>query len=268
MITLRKSGERRHERRREQEAWLTFSARDREDPLANGFGSLQMLNEDHLPPGTGLSHRQLDAETVTYVREGTLAYEDSMGRSGMIRAGEFRRMTTGQGLRHTETNASRTDWAHVFQIWVRPLEPGLESSHDQKRFSAAERRGVLCVVASPDGRRGSLRIHQDTVVYSAMVDPGQHIIHELSAGRSAWLHVVQGEATLGDVVLTTGDGAGFTAERAVSCTARGSTELLLLDLGTPPGISAAPGLNAEERHRPRRIKFRSGVAAGARALAR
>lgn len=234
MITRRKSGERRHQRRREQEAWLTFSSRDREDPLADGFGSLQLLNEDSLPPGARLTHRRLDGESVTYVREGTLAYEDSMGRSGMIRAGEFRRMTAGQGLRHTETNASRTDRAHVFQIWVRPAAPALESSHEQMRFSAAQRRGVLCVVASPDGRRGSLRIHQDAVVYSAMVEPGQHIIHELSAGRSAWLHVVQGEATLGDVVLTTGDGAGFTAERAVSCTARGPTELLLLDLGAAP----------------------------------
>jgi redox-sensitive bicupin YhaK (pirin superfamily) len=241
MITLRKSGERRHERRREQEAWLTFSPRDREDPLANGFGSLQMLNEDHLPPGTGLSQRHLDAETVTYVREGTLAYEDSMGRSGMIRAGEFRQMTAGQGLRHTETNASRTDWAHVFQIWVRPARTGSESSHEQKRFCAAERRGVLCVVASPDGRRGSLRIHQDAVVYSAMVDPGQHIIHELSHGRSAWLHIVQGEATLGDEVVTTGDGVGFSAERAVSCTARGPTELLLLDLGPASRAVAREG---------------------------
>jgi redox-sensitive bicupin YhaK (pirin superfamily) len=234
MITLRRTEARRHERRREQEAWLSFSSRDREDPLAQGFGTLQMLNEDRLPPGTGLSHPHHDAEIVTYVREGNLAYEDSMGRSGLMQAGEFRRMTAARGVRHTETNASRTEWAHVFQIWIRPAEPGLESTHEQKRFSAAERRGVLCVVASPDARRGSLRIGQDALVYAAMLDPGQHVIHELSQGRRAWLHIVEGEATLDDLVLMSGDGVGVSDERAVSLTARGATELLLLDLGASP----------------------------------
>lgn len=239
MITLRRTEARRHERRRDQEAWHSFSSRDRDDPLANGFGTLEMLNEDRLPPGTGLSHPRHDAEIVTYVREGTLAYEDSMGRSGHMQAGEFRRMTAARGVRHTETNASRTDWAHVFQIWVRPADPGLESSHEQKRFSAAERRGVLCVVASPDARRGSLRIGQDALVYASMLDPGQHVIHELSQGRSAWLHIVDGEATLDDLVVVSGDGVGVTAERAVSITARRATELLLVDLGAPPRPKAS-----------------------------
>jgi hypothetical protein len=140
-------------------------------------------------------------------------------------------MTAGRGIRHSETNASRTDSAHVFQIWLRPSEAGLPPSHEQKRFSAAERRGVLCVVASPDGRRGSLRIHQDALMCSALLDPGQHVVHELSYGRSAWLHVVRGEVTLGDTVLAAGDGAGVSAERAVSLTAREESEILLFDLG-------------------------------------
>ena len=231
MITLRRAEERRHDRRRQQEVWLTFSAQDRDDPLADGFGTLEILNEDRLPPGAGLGHPHHDAEVITYVREGSLAYEDSTGRSGKIQAGEFRRLTAAQGIRHSETNASRTDWAHVFQIWVRPSAVGLEPTHEQKRFSAAERRGLLRVVASPDARRGSLCIHQDALIYSAMLDAGQHVVHELPPGRSAWLHVVHGEAILGDLVLTAGDGAGLTAERAVSLTARGGTELLLLDLG-------------------------------------
>jgi redox-sensitive bicupin YhaK (pirin superfamily) len=234
MITVRRASERRHDRSRHEETWRAFSARGRDDPPADGFGILEMINEDRLPPGAGLGHPHHDAEIVTYVHEGTLAYEDSMGRSGMIRAGEFQRMTARQGVRHNETNASRTDWAHVFQLWVRSSNAGLESSHEQKRFSAAERRGLLCLVASPDARRGSLRIHQDALVYSAMLDPGQHVIHELAPTRGAWLHLVQGEATLGDVVLNAGDGAGIRDERAVSLTARGRTELLLLDLGPSP----------------------------------
>ncbi len=232
MITLRRANERQHDRRRKREVWHTFYPEDRTDALAEGFGTLEILDEDHLPPGAGIPrHPHRAAEIVTYVREGALAHEDSMGRSGVIHAGEFQRMTAGRGIRHTETNASRADWAHVFQIWVRPSEAGLEPGHEQKRFSAAERRGGLCVVASPDARRGSLRIHQDALMYSALLDPGEHVVHELSHGRGAWLHLVQGEVTLGDIILTTGDGAGVTAERAVSLTARDETEILLLDVG-------------------------------------
>jgi redox-sensitive bicupin YhaK (pirin superfamily) len=240
MITLRRAEERHHDRTRKQEGWLTFYSPDRSDPLADGFGVLEILNEDRLPPGAGVARSpQHDAEIVTYVLEGALAYEDSKGRSGIIPAGEFHRMTARSGLRRSERNASRTDWAHVFQICLRSSDAGVMPGHEQKRFSAGERRGGLCVVASPDARRGSLRMHQDATLYSAMLYPGQHIVHELSAGRSAWLHLVKGEATLGDVVLTTGDGVGLSGERAVSLTAREETEILLLDLGFAP--AGAPG---------------------------
>ena len=226
MITLRRAKERHHDRSRKQEVWHTFYPEDRRDSLADGFGTLELLNEYRLPPGAGVPRRlRRDAEIVTYVREGTLAHEDS------IQAGEFQRMTAGRDIRHSEMNASRSDWAHVFQIWLRPSEAGLEPGHEQKRFSAAERRGGLCIVASPAARRGSLLIHQDALMYSAILHPGQHVVHELLQGRSVWLHLVQGEVTLGDIGLTTGDGVGVSAERAVSLTARGETEILLLDLG-------------------------------------
>lgn len=232
MITLRRAGERHHDRRRRHEVWLTFDAQDRTDPLADGFGALEVLDEDRLSPGAGLPRRpHREAEIITYVRGGALAYDDSTGRSGVIQAGEFQRTTAGRGSYQSETNASRTDWAQVFQICLRPARAGLEHGHEQKRFSAGERRGGLCVVASPDARRGSLRVHQDTLLYSAILDPGKHVAHELLDGRSAWVHLVEGEVTLGDVMLSTGDGAGLTAERAVSLTAREETEILLVDLG-------------------------------------
>ena len=141
-------------------------------------------------------------------------------------------MTAGRGIRHHEANASRTHPAHVFQVWLRPAQADLEPSHEQKRFSAAQRRGTLCVVGSPDGRRGSLLIHQDTLVFSALLDPGTHLARGLAPGRSAWLHIVAGEATLDEVVLSAGDGAGLRSELTVSLTARQQeTEILLLDLG-------------------------------------
>jgi redox-sensitive bicupin YhaK (pirin superfamily) len=234
MITLRRAAERRHERRRKQDSWLTFDPRDGPDLLDDAFACLDILGEHRLPPGASIAHPQQDAEIVTYVREGALAYQDAMGRSGVIHTGEFQHMTARRGVRHRETNASRSAWAHVFQIWLRPSETDIAPYQEQKRFSAAERRGVLRIVASSDGRRASLRIHQDALMCSAMLDPGQHVVHELAPGRSAWLHVVKGEVTLSDIVVGTGDGAGLSGERAVSMTARAETEILLVDLGEAP----------------------------------
>jgi redox-sensitive bicupin YhaK (pirin superfamily) len=168
---------------------------------------------------------------VTYVLEGVLAHENSTGSSGVIRAGEFQRASTAQGVRHREWNGSRKDWAHVFQIWLRPWSTGQDKRSEPKRFCAAERRGVMCLVASPDGRDGSLRIHRDVLIHSTMLFRGQHVVHELAPGRRVWLQVVSGDAALGDVFLAKGDGAGICAERAVSLTAREDSELLLIDLG-------------------------------------
>jgi redox-sensitive bicupin YhaK (pirin superfamily) len=235
MMVVRRAKERRQDRSGKQEIWLTFDALADADPLAFGFNSLQVLNESRLPPGGGsppTPHR--DAEIITYVLEGALAYDDSMGRSGVLNAGEFRHMTKGRGVHCTETNASRTDLAHVFQLWLRSRDAGIQPEHEQKRFSAAERRGRLCLVASPDARMGSLRLREDALVYSALLERGHHIVHDLAPGRGAWLHVVAGQVTLRDEVLSAGDGAGISEERPVSFTAREESEILLLDLVERP----------------------------------
>ena len=238
MITLRRAEERHHDRHRKEDVWSTFHPRGPGDARADRFGHLESLSESRLPSGAIASRDpHHDAEIVTYVREGALAYEDAPGSSGVIQAGEFQGTTAGRGIRRSETNASRSDGAHVFQLLLGSAEPGLVPGHELKRFTVAERRGRLCVVASPDARRGSLRIHQDALVCSAVLEPGQHVIHELSPGRTAWLHCVEGEVTLGDNVLTTGDGAGVTAERSVSLTAREETEILFVDLGEGPSWS-------------------------------
>jgi redox-sensitive bicupin YhaK (pirin superfamily) len=245
MITLRRAAERHHDKSRTLETWLTFEPKDRTGILSNGLGSIEILKESRLAPGARVPRASgHDAEILTYVCEGALAYENSLGSSGIVQAGEFQRVTAGRGLHRNRTNASRTDWVHFFQIWLRPSEADLDPGHEQKRFTAAQRRGGLCIVASHDARRGSLRIHQDTLIYSALLDPGQHVVHELAQGRSAWLHLLQGEVTLGDIVLSTGDGAGITGERAVSLTASEESEILLVDLGealpTPHTNSGRP----------------------------
>lgn len=231
MIRVRRADARRHDRRHQRDVWRTFDPRDRTNPVASGFGALELLDEDRLPPSAPIPQQPRgDAEIVTYVREGAVAYEDATGCSGVIRAGEFQRLAAVHGVRHGEANASRTDWAHVLQIRLRPSVTQLESGREQKRFSAAERRGRLRVVASPDAQRGSLRLRQDAGIYSALLERGQHLVHELLPGRGAWLHVVHGQLSLDDLVLSTGDGAAITTARAVSVTAREAVEILLVDL--------------------------------------
>ncbi len=231
MITLRRAHEREHLRRPRANAWLTFSPQDRETLRLPNFDHLRLFEEGRLAPRN--SSRQPvfeEADIITYVREGTVDYEDSTGRVGLISAGEFQRMTAGRGIRYAATNTSSTSWAHVFQLWLRPSVEGLEPGHEQKRFTAAQRRGALCMIASPDGRRGSLRIHQDATLFSAILERGQHVVHELSNARCAWLHIVQGAALCGTETMVTGDGAGIEAQPAVSLTASEQTEVLLLDL--------------------------------------
>lgn len=231
MIAVRRTRERRHERCGKHESWLSFDAQAPGDPFGLGFNGLHILKESRLlPGGRSPTHPHHDEESITYVLEGALAFDDSLGRSGILHAGEFRRMAAGRGVRCKETNPSRTDGAHVFQIWLRSADASPRLGHDQKRFSAAERRGRLCLVASPNGRTGSLELQEDARIYSALLERGRHLVHDLAIGRSAWLQVVSGELTLGDDVLFSGDGASISGERPLSFTARAETEVLLVDL--------------------------------------
>lgn len=232
MLTIRNAKDRLHDRHGDQEAWVTFYPRNPTDPDSGGFGTLAFLDEDRLPPGASAESRAgLDAEVITFVREGALAFEDSLGRAGIIEAGEFQRMTAHRAVRHTETNPSPTDWAHVFRIWLRPSGGEPRAGYEERRFTAAERRGGLRLVASPDARGGSLRLQQDVSIFSALLEPGQHVVHELSPGRRAWLQVLRGAVKLDDKLLIEGDGAGVTGVRAVSFTAAESGSILLIDVG-------------------------------------
>jgi quercetin 2,3-dioxygenase len=235
MITVRRATQRYHEHRRTHDVWHTFGRGTEPSPTRGDFGALDDLDDGRIGPGAAVTHRRdHDAQIITYVHEGSVAYEGPGGSTVAIQAGEFQQRTIARGARHRDRNPSRVDAAHIVQVWLRCEHAAGKSKHEQKRFSTAERRGVLCVVASPDRRQGSLHTDQDALLHSAVLDPGQHVVHELAEGRSAWLHLVRGEATLGDVVLCTGDGAGITADRAVSITAREVTEILLLNLAQTP----------------------------------
>lgn len=241
MITLRPSGERQHDRLRSQEVWRTFTDASPAVESTRRFGTLVALDEIKLSPNAGVPpHESKGSQIITWVREGSLSYEDSSGRDGLIRTGEFQCMTFGTGVRHREANGSRREPAWLLQVLLEQGPHLVPSSAAQRRFSVAERHGALCIVASPDGRKGSLRLSDGAVLYSAFLSSGQHLAHELTPGRSAWLHVVRGRLSLNEHQLDSGDGAGFLEERAVSVTAIDECELLLVDLPAPRNAVTAP----------------------------
>jgi hypothetical protein len=234
MIILRSNSQRRRIQRGKQEIWLTFPRQEPTSPVADAFGVLIAFDEMRLPSGeVSALDTFRETELVTYVYRGEITQENSTGNSGVVHTGEFQRMIIGRGVRFKEINPSPNHYAHIFRICLRPSEAGLDSAHEQMRFPAAERHNRLCVIASPDGRKKSLRILQDALIYSSILDPGHHIVHELLPGRSAWLHVIQGEAVLQNIILGKGDGVGVASEPSVSITAQESAEILLADLGPP-----------------------------------
>lgn len=232
MIKLLRNSQRRHVRRGKQEVWRSFFSEDPSAPSGSGFGFLLAFDELRLQPNARNEPRFEDeTEIVTYVYKGALSQEDTVGNSGVILTGEFQRMSMGHRIRHKETSVSRTGDVHLYRMSLRSAHAGLVRAHEQKRFTEAQRHNLWCVVVSPDGRQGSLRIHQDVLVFSAILDSGHHLVHELAPDRTAWLHVVCGEANLNDIVLTQGDGVGITSEQSVSLTVQENTEILLIDLG-------------------------------------
>jgi hypothetical protein len=243
-MAVRRSVDRQYLKRRAHDAWLTFGLSTHARRYGRGFGALLGLDEARLPPGAGAGverSTEYDAEVVTYVLEGSVSARDGRGRQRNLAAGEFQRRHTGRSDRSAYRNASPGEWAHTFQILLRRPRSAVDREVEQKRFAGGDRRNMLCMVASPDGRGGSLKLRSDALIYSAVLELGQHVVHALQPGRGAWLHIVRGEARVGNVVLKTGDGLGVANERALSLTACASTELLLVELGRrSPRVSGDP----------------------------
>ncbi len=231
MITVRRSGERRHVTLEGQTTWMTFDWENKADPLQKGFGALKILNEEVLSPGRAfILHTRQDTVVVTYVREGVIICNGPLGKTGLMESGDFLQANATPGAKQYTFNASPSDNAHVFQSGFTPAVGLLEKGGRKKFFTRADRKGVLKLIASPDGKEASLKIQQDVQMYSTLIQRGNHMIHELKPGRKAWLHVVQGEIHLNGLLLQAGDGAGFIRERSVSFRAQKPTEILFFDL--------------------------------------
>ena len=231
MIQLRPS----NARGKADHGWLrgfhSFSFADYYDPAEMGWGPLRVINEDFIQPGTGFGeHGHRDMEIVTYLLEGPLQHKDNMNNGTVFRRPEVQRMSAGRGVLHSEFNASDKELVHLLQIWIEPDVRGIPPEYEQKAFPDQEKRGRLCLIASPDGADGSLTIHQNARLYASLLLTGETVTHVLAPGRRGYLHVVGGEITLNGERLVGGDGAKISDETALAIAATTDAEMLLFDL--------------------------------------
>ena len=232
MITIRPA----NERGKANFGWLdskhTFSFGSYYDPEYMGFSNLRVINEDKVSPSQGFgTHSHQNMEIISYVLSGELEHKDSIGNGSVIRPGDVQRMSAGSGIAHSEFNGSDSDLVHFLQIWITPNINGIEPSYEQKNFSLESRKGKFKLVASADGREGSVTIHQDANLYVAVLNNGDRTDYNSGTERSLWVQVARGSATINGKALNAGDGAAITQETALEFVATAdNTEILLFDL--------------------------------------
>ena len=231
-MDIRRANDRGHANHGWLDSFHSFSFAEYQDPAHMGFGSLRVINEDRVQPGMGFgTHGHRDMEIVSYVLDGALAHKDSMGNGSVIRPGDVQRMSAGTGVHHSEFNASDKDPVHFLQIWIEPGTRGVKPGYEEKHFDAASKRGTLRLIASADGRDGSVLIHQDASLYATLLDGAESVEHKLAAGRRAYVHVVRGSVTVNGQPLSSGDAAKLTgAETTVRLDNAREAEVLVFDL--------------------------------------
>jgi redox-sensitive bicupin YhaK (pirin superfamily) len=231
MIALRPAGDRGHADHGWLKTWHSFSFADYYDPAEMGWGPLRVINDDFIAPDTGFGrHGHRDMEIITYLLDGPLAHGDSMQNAVTIRRPEVQRMSAGRGVMHSEFNPAPDETTHLLQIWIEPAERGIAPEYEQRVFDDAGKRGRWQTIATPDGRDGSFRIHQDASVYAALLAAGESLRHASAAGRRAYVHVARGDLRLNGIALTSGDGAKIADESELTLVADGDAEVLLFDL--------------------------------------
>jgi redox-sensitive bicupin YhaK (pirin superfamily) len=213
--------------------WLkskhSFSFADYYDPNHMGFGPLRVINEDRVAPGRGFgAHPHRDMEIISYVVDGALEHRDSMGQVAEINPGEVQRMSAGTGVVHSEYNASKTDPVHFLQIWIMPDQQGLKPSYAQQHYDDLD--GSLRLVASNDGRDGSISIHADVNLYASKLRSDARVELPLKKKRGVWVQVIKGLVTVNDQPLESGDGLALADVNKVAISAMDNSEFLLFDM--------------------------------------
>jgi len=231
MISVRKAQDRGHVNHGWLDTWHTFSFGEYYDPAHMGFSVLRVINDDTVAPDAGFpTHGHRDMEILSYVIEGGLEHKDSMGNGSIIRAGEVQRMSAGTGVTHSEFNASKTEPVHFLQIWLLPEEQGLGPGYEQRGFDDQDRHNALQLIASPDGRNGSLRIHQQSDIFLAALAGEQAVRYQLRAGRKIYVQVTRGSVAVNGHAVQAGDGVAITELETVELSGDEGGEVLLFDL--------------------------------------
>jgi hypothetical protein len=231
MNDIRRSDERGFADHGWLKSYHTFSFADYFDPQHVEFGPLRVINEDRVQAGAGFgTHGHRDMEIVSYVLEGELAHEDSMGNGSTIRPGDVQRMSAGSGVRHSEFNPSSSKGVHFLQIWIQPSARNIEPSYEEKRFDPREKRGRLRLIVSPDAAEGSLLIHQDARIYAGLFDAGESADLKVAAGRKIYVHVARGTLTANGSVLNAGDALKISSGSRVHVEQGREAEVLVFDL--------------------------------------
>jgi len=231
MLQIRHS----EERGAANHGWLnshhSFSFGSYHDPKHMGFGPLLVINEDRVTPGQGFgTHGHRDMEIISYVLDGALEHKDSMGTGSVLHYGDVQRMSAGSGVRHSEFNHSQTDGLHFLQIWIQPNVTGIAPSYEEKHFSPETKQGKLRLVASSDGRQGSVLIHQNASIYASIMKEGDALEHALDEGRAAYVHLIRGSLVVNGTPLKAGDALKLTQEAKVTLAQAEDAEFLLFDL--------------------------------------
>lgn len=231
MLTLRKARDRGHADHGWLQSFHSFSFADYHDPEHMGFGNLRVINDDYIAPGTGFGmHGHRDMEIVTYVLSGALAHKDSLGSGAVIWPGDVQRMTAGRGVQHSELSHAHNEITHLLQIWILPRAHGLVPGYEQRQFDAADKRGRLCLIASPDGRDGSVTVHADASIRAGLFDAGERTELLLDSRRKTYVHLVRGQLSVNGQVLVGGDGAKLVDEDRLVLTDADDAEVLVFDL--------------------------------------
>jgi quercetin 2,3-dioxygenase len=231
MLTIRRSNQRGHFDHGWLNTYHTFSFDQYYDPRYMGFRSLRVINEDFVAPGRGFpTHGHRDMEIITYILEGALKHEDSMGNGSVIRPGDVQRMTAGTGVRHSEKNASNTERVHLLQIWILPNAENLTPGYEQKAFTEEERRGQTRLIASGDGRDDSVHLNQDVSLYASILDAGQEVERVMDPTRYGWIQVARGAISVNGEKALQGDGVVVVGESNLKIKAEEPAEILVFDL--------------------------------------
>ena len=231
MIEVRRADERGFADHGWLKSFHSFSFADYYDPAHVEFGPLRVINEDRVAPGAGFgTHAHRDMVIISYVLQGALEHKDSMGNGSVIRPGDVQRMSAGTGVTHSEFNPSRNEGVHFLQIWIQPDQRGIAPEYEEKKYPAAQKRGRLCLIASPDRARGSVLIHQDAWVYAGLFDGAEKATLPVAPGRRVYVHVARGTVTANDTPLNAGDALKATGVVSVTLQQGHDAEVIVFDL--------------------------------------